>query len=184
MGKTNANIDNDIVIKEEKSNDIDNVRIVGSSLRKEVLNEITEYKLGIIQSFMFGGSCKYFGDCTVFINPAIKQIERFAYIWFKELSEEARKIIIGFYIHSDEDDRKRDYKDYVNSPIWKYSSSIIKLINDYTCAGCKKQYNPAHLVVHHKSYEHIGSELFHLDEMDVLCTDCHMKIHGVERTGK
>ena len=170
-----------LVKKEEKNNVNDNVGEVESSLRREILQEVTEYKLSIIQHFMFGGPNKNFGDCTVFINPAIRQIERFTYIWFNELSEESRKIIINFCIGDDNDTRSRDYKDYLNSPIWKYSSSIIKLVKGYTCERCSQQSNPTHLVVHHKTYAHLGSELYHLSDVELLCTDCHMKVHGIER---
>lgn len=173
--------DNDIVAKEEKNNDNDIVVDNETEMWKTVRKEISEYKLDVIQNFMFGGTNKFFGDCTVFENAAIKQIERFAYVWMDELSEEGRKTVINYVLGTPEDDRTRYYSDYTNSPIWKYVSSVIKLVRNYTCEECGKRSNPAHLVVHHMSYAHLGSELNHLDDLAVLCTDCHMKVHGVRR---
>ena len=173
-------IDNDIVHKEEKNNDNDNVVDYETEMWKNIRDEITEYKQDIIQQFLFGNN-KFFGDCTVFVNTAIKQVERFTYIWMSELSEESRKIIINYYLGSPTDDRTREYKNYTNSPVWKFISSIFKIIRGCTCEECKEQFNPAHLVVHHKSYAHLGSELNYPEDVAVLCTDCHMKIHGIRR---
>lgn len=183
MGKVSSkkHNDNDIVEKERDNNDNDIVEQCGFNPRSDVLKTITEYKLGIIQDFMFGGPNKFFGDCTVFVNPAIKQVERFMYIWRSELDEEARKQIINFQLYYDGDLRTREYKEYTCSPAWRYISSVIKLIRGYTCEKCNKQFNPAHLVIHHLTYAHLGSELEHLDDVAVLCTDCHLKVHGIRR---
>ena len=178
MEETKSHIDNDIVNLKEKSYDydIDNV-----DKRAEVLKEISEYKLNTIQSFMFGRPCKNYGDCVSFINPAIKQIERFAYTWMTELSEDTRKTIINYYLGHDGDKRTREYKEYTNTPIWKFTSCLMKFARNYTCESCGKRYNPAHLVVHHRTYEHLGSELDHGEDLAVLCTDCHLAVHGIER---
>lgn len=182
--QTKPNNDNDIVNLKEKNNDIDNDNVgeIGTSPRERVLGEISEYKLDIIRRFMFGGDNKFFGDSRTFMNEAVKQLERFTYIWMDELSENARKDVIDYYLFDSIDERSRDYTDYMNSPVWKYISSIIKMLNGYVCANCKERFNPAHLSVHHRTYAHLGSELHHLDELDVLCNDCHMKIHGIRRS--
>lgn len=175
--KSQKDIDNVIVDKRKKDND--NVIVENKDIRKMVLKDISEYKLGIVQDFMFGGPCGHFGSCLEFINPAIKQVERFTYIWMNELSEETRKAIINYWLTSENDARPREYSCYLNSPVWKYVSSVIKLAKEYTCEKCGKKYNPAFLSVHHMSYAHLGSELEHLDELAVLCRTCHMKVHGI-----
>lgn len=188
MGEAQPHIDNDITDLKGKSNvyDTDNARSemwqeICKDAREDVLEEISEYKLRLIQRFLFGGPSKQFGDNIVFINPAIKQIERFTYTWMNDLSEESRKSIINLTMYDSDDTRTRDYSCYTNSPVWKYISSVIKMYSNYTCANCGKKYNPAHLVVHHRSYAHLGSELDHLNDLAVLCTDCHMKVHGIRR---
>lgn len=34
------------------------------------------------------------------------------------------------------------------------------------------------LDLHHKTYEHHGDELEHLDDLEFLCRDCHAYRHG------
>ena len=173
--------DNDIVKNESGYNDNDIVRDELFSPRSDILKKMSEYELGKIQNFMFGESNKYFGDCKAFVIPALKQVERFMYVWRKELDEETRKQILNYRLGYDGDSRTREYKEYTYSPAWRYVSGVIKLIHDYTCDKCEQQFNPAHLVVHHISYAHLGSELDNLDDVAVLCTDCHMKAHGIRR---
>ncbi len=175
MKRKHNDIDN--VLPERNNNDIDNV---GSYVRRIVAKNISEEKLTRVQEFLFGGQT--FGTCKTFINPAIKQIERFVHLWYTEIDEADRKVIAGMYLEYDGDGRTRPYKDYTESPLWKYTSSIIKTIRGFTCEKCRKQCLPAHLVAHHKSYEHLGSELAYLDEMELLCNDCHMKEHGIRRS--
>ena len=183
MGKSQPHNDNDIVESERRNNDNDIVEQngvrSGRSLKEEVLKEISEYRLDRVEEFLFGGN-KFMSDCGAFINPAIKQIERFMYVWMNELSEEARKNIVC-YSMNDGKDGKRPYNWFTNSPLWKYESSVLKMLCNYTCGRCKEKFNPAHLVVHHISYDHIGSELDHTEDIAVLCTNCHMAVHGIRR---
>lgn len=72
MGKRQQHIDNDIVKPKVEYNDIDIVSKGEGEARKKVLSKISEYKLDIIQNFMFGGSNKNFGDNRPFVNTAIK----------------------------------------------------------------------------------------------------------------
>lgn len=178
---THNDNDNDIVILKKNNNDNDIVEEDGIYLRKKVLNEISEYKLRVVQEFMFGGPNKLFGDCGVFINPAIKQAERFLYVWMSEMSDESRKSIVNYRLGYEKDERTRAYKDYLNSPVWKYTSSVIKILKGYKCENCGKKYAPAHLVIHHNTYAHIGSELNYLEDVALLCNDCHMAVHGIRR---
>ena len=183
MGKSQQHNDNDIVESERRNNDNDIVVENGvrseRSLREEVLEEISEYKLDHIEDFLFGNN-KFMSDCGAFINPAIKQIERFMYVWLNELSEETRRKIVCHTMNGAGDD-KRPYSWFTNSPLWKYESSVFKLMCNFTCGRCREKFNPAHLVVHHISYEHIGSELDHTEDLVVLCTDCHLAVHNIRR---
>lgn len=187
MGEaTPNNNDIDITALKGKGNDIDidiahceEWNNMCREARKGVRKEISEYKLGIIQDFLFGGPNGNFGNAKVFIDPALIQVERFVYVWMTELSEESRQAILNYMMYSENDDRMRDYYEYLRTPVWKYISSIAKTFANYTCSKCGKQYHPIRLAVHHKTYEHLGSELNHMDDLVVLCKDCHMKIHGI-----
>ena len=179
MGKFQRYNDNDIVESERRYNDNDIVEKSWTreelSSKEEVLKDITEYRLNRIEEFLFGGN-KFMSDCGVFVNPAIKQIDRFMYFWRNDLSEESRKKIIIYSMHGT---GKRPYSNFTNSPLWKYESSVFKLMHNYTCKICKKKFTPTRLVVHHITYEHIGSELDYPDDIAVLCTNCHMAVHGI-----
>lgn len=177
-GKSN---DYNITDPEGKSNDC-NINIthcdewnkICRDARMEVRKEISEYKLGLIQNFLFGGPSRNFGDAKVFVIPALIQAERFMYVWMTELSEESRKAILNYTMYSECDNRMRDYYEYLKTPVWKYTSSIVKILVNYTCARCGMMCHPSCLNVCHVSFEHLGSELNHLDDLTVLCRSCHM----------
>lgn len=173
MGKKQHNVN----VAKAKENNVNVSK--SSNLRAKVLEKISEYKLNFIQDFMFGGSNMYYGDAGVFVNTGIKQAERFFYIWITELDEETRRMIINYILGDDEDSRTRAYSYYTNSPAWKYYSTLYKTLCGWTCNRCGKRSNPAHLVVHHKTYEHMGSEILYPDDMELLCRNCHMDEHGV-----
>lgn len=179
MGKQGHNV-NDNVNPKGKNNVNDNVSQTESLARKMVVKDISEHKLIKIQQFLFNGGD--YTDCKTSTNLAIKNLDKFAYVWFTELDEPTRGVIAGMYLEYDGDGRSRPYRDYTESPIWKYTSSVIKCMRGYTCEKCNKQFNPVHLVVHHKTYDHLGSELQHLEDMQLLCTDCHLETHGIRRT--
>lgn len=179
MGNEQHNV-NDNVETKRNNNVNDNVREGESLARVMVVRDISEYKLKEIQEFLFR-SYKY-GSCRDFINPAMQQIDKFVYMWYTDLDEGTRAVILGMMLEIDGDGSPRPYKDYTNSPLWKYTSSHIKCSRGYTCEKCGAKLPPNGLVVHHKSYEHIGSELQYQNDVQLLCTYCHMDTHGIRRT--
>lgn len=179
MGKE-QHIDNDIDNKEREDNDIDNDRETESLIRKFVVENISEYRLQNAQEFLYKDYC--FGSSKDFINPALLQMDRFIYMWYSEIGELDRKTIIEMMLEYDGDGRTRAYKDYTGSPLWKYTSSVIKTSRHFTCERCGIKLPPTGLVVHHKTYEHLGSELEYQEDLQLLCKQCHMDIHGIRRT--
>ena len=172
--------DNDIVDLKGENNDNDNVDYPFShknfnEAKFRVLEDISEYRLHQLASYIFGGT-HAICDCSAFVNPALKQVEKFMCAWDTELTDETRKIIVTKPVGSV---GNPSYKSYLLSPLWKYQSGLIKLSHHYTCSMCGEMSNSAHLVVHHISYEHIGSEYRHPEDVTVLCTDCHRKIHNI-----
>lgn len=179
MGKQ-QHIDNDIVKNVSDNIDNDIVRDTGSYARIMVSKSISEEKLVRLQEFLFNNK-RPFGECGEFIKGSIKQIERFVYIWYTDLDDATRKVILDMHLEYNGDNRERSYKDYTESPLWKYTSSVIKIAGGFTCKKCDKSYDPTHLVVHHKTYEHLGSELKYLGDVELICVDCHLKTHNIKK---
>jgi hypothetical protein len=67
------------------------------------------------------------------------------------------------------------YEDFLQTQYWKIITAYMK-----NKAGdiCKCGSN-ANLNTHHKTYEHHGYEIEYLDDLVVLCGDCHNKEHGI-----
>ena len=72
-------------------------------------------------------------------------------------------------------DDRRIYYDYIGSPFWKDMRKLLIEQSPY-CEVCGYSKDETHLIVHHKSYEHMCFE----DENNdccVLCDHCHNELH-------
>ena len=71
---------------------------------------------------------------------------------------------------------KKLYTDYLQTEYWRkvMENKIKQSGNKCQLCGSTKNLN-----VHHNSYEHIGNELNHLNDLVVLCKDCHKKFHDI-----
>lgn len=67
----------------------------------------------------------------------------------------------------------KQYKDYLNSSIWKEKQRFMLKIKNYKCEICE---SPNSLTVHHITYKNIEHE--NLDELAVLCASCHFTSHN------
>lgn len=68
-----------------------------------------------------------------------------------------------------------EYLDFLNTPYWDAVRSKKLYLSGYKCSLCNCNTN---LQVHHKTYEHHGYEHENLDDLIVLCSNCHSKHHG------
>lgn len=75
-----------------------------------------------------------------------------------------------------------NYQEYINSDMWKDKAlNMVNLVGH--CEICKQRYYEDEegnlikipLVVHHRTYEHIGNEP--RKDLLVLCRGCHYLIH-------
>src|SRR6056297_3246105 len=66
----------------------------------------------------------------------------------------------------------KEYKKYIKSAKWQ-KKRILKLNEIDYCEMCGSTEN---LHVHHLTYEHFKNE--HMEDLQVLCKKCHMKVHG------
>ena len=67
-----------------------------------------------------------------------------------------------------------DYKTYLQSPHWKQVRYIKLQQSGNKCQVCGSKNK---LEVHHNSYDHIGKEEMHLEDLVVLCHNCHSLFH-------
>lgn len=68
------------------------------------------------------------------------------------------------------------YKMYLSTPYWQLVSNLARRKAKYKCQLCGGN---NHLNVHHKTYKNKGFEIINMDDLIVLCQDCHQKIHEV-----
>jgi hypothetical protein len=68
------------------------------------------------------------------------------------------------------------YNVYLKTPLWKAVAEYKKYkINKCQLCNCKDKLN-----VHHSTYKNIGFEIFNLNDLIVLCQNCHYKYHNKE----
>lgn len=67
-----------------------------------------------------------------------------------------------------------DYKDFLQTPYWKAISMHVRYKSGYKCQVCNSK---KFLNVHHRSYKHHGEEINHLEDLIVLCNNCHSTFH-------
>lgn len=65
---------------------------------------------------------------------------------------------------------------WINSPLWKETSKLKRRMQPY-CADCGRT---SSLEAHHNTYIHWGIEVLHLQDLDVLCRNCHAIRHGID----
>lgn len=70
--------------------------------------------------------------------------------------------------------RKMSYSAFLDTVYWKSIAYYVKERDGKQCVLCGAE---KRLVVHHKSYEHHGDELHHLDDLVCVCRKCHGEIH-------
>lgn len=70
--------------------------------------------------------------------------------------------------------QKIGYKDFLKTLFWNLVSNRKRYKAGFKCQLCN---NSKILHVHHKTYEHHGLEHLYLDDLIVLCSDCHEKFH-------
>lgn len=66
------------------------------------------------------------------------------------------------------------YAAFLGTKYWKSVRSEKIIQADGKCEFCGCAVN---LHVHHKTYEHHGKEHEHMDDLVVLCADCHLREH-------
>lgn len=71
--------------------------------------------------------------------------------------------------------KQMPYEKYLQTPYWAAVRSAAIERSGGVCHACGAGH---HLEVHHKTYEHRGDEMRHLNDLAVYCHACHGRLHG------
>lgn len=70
--------------------------------------------------------------------------------------------------------KKENYAEFLKTDYWKKVSRLVKERAKWRCQGCNSSLD---LQAHHRTYEFLGDDMHHLDELIALCARCHSAIH-------
>lgn len=136
----------------------------------EVIGKLVQKRESEIRNRIEEDMTNLFTLC--FLNPGIK--------WYDWATTESKTAELeDFYSWSNihiikERVINMPYKDFLNTLYWDLVRTIKKENVNYKCELCNCNHN---LAVHHKTYENHGDEYHHLEDLIVLCSDCHAKFH-------
>ena len=71
--------------------------------------------------------------------------------------------------------KSMEYRDFLNTLYWKIVAAYVKYKAKFKCQVCGKS---GVLNVHHRNYEHHGTEVYHTEDLVCLCDECHNLYHG------
>lgn len=71
--------------------------------------------------------------------------------------------------------RKMPYVDFLKTVYWRSISEYVKIKARYRCSICNS--NELALHVHHRTYDCRGIEIFQLEDLICLCSECHELFH-------
>ena len=71
--------------------------------------------------------------------------------------------------------RGMDYQNFLKTPYWKAIAAHTKYKAGYRCQLCNSSRD---LVTHHRNYGIHGFEHARMEELIVICDDCHSKFHN------
>jgi len=67
------------------------------------------------------------------------------------------------------------YKSFLKTAYWRIIVNFIHKKHNNTCQICKAKGKP--MAVHHKKYDNHGYEHLHVEDLTLLCKDCHRVVH-------
>ncbi len=91
-------------------------------------------------------------------------------------ADEGMKPLIRLMIESNPHYLKTcPYERYLETDHWQAIRNLALKEAKYKCSLCNKA---VPLDVHHRSYKHRGNEQNHIEDVTVLCRDCHQNFHS------
>ena len=77
--------------------------------------------------------------------------------------------------------RRMNYQEYLRTDQWMLIARQVKKDANWQCEVCGSKKD---LVVHHTTYEHLGYDMYHMEDLHCLCRHCHEKLHGIKNKRK
>jgi HNH endonuclease len=75
---------------------------------------------------------------------------------------------------TEEELQELPYRYFLDTYYWRVLRDYVILMAGRRCQRCGRQHSAYHrLEVHHNNYFHRGSEWRHMEDLEVLCRDCH-----------
>ena len=136
-------------------------------LKKE--NEIENEKIKAQIELNYNNSLKHFEK---FINSYLSPNR----VWNKNIkSYEKYNILINEFVRIDNEKiadfiKQMSYADFLRTPYWKAIAEKKRIQAQYKCNLCNKNLE---LHCHHRTYDTHGYELHNLQDLIVLCSQCH-----------
>lgn len=73
--------------------------------------------------------------------------------------------------------KSMNYKDFLKTLYWKTIAEKKKALSKFKCQLCSAS---GFLAVHHRTYSNHGYELQNMEDLIVLCNECHEKFHNIK----
>lgn len=73
--------------------------------------------------------------------------------------------------------RRMSYSEFLQTRYWNVTAQQVKHDAGWKCSVCGSRQD---LVVHHSDYRHHGAEMYHTNELQCLCRQCHERLHNLE----
>ena len=73
--------------------------------------------------------------------------------------------------------RRLPYERFLKTEFWMQVREWIQERDNYTCQMCGDDRQRFFLNVHHRTYEHRGWEDCYLEDIILLCGECHQDVH-------
>lgn len=90
--------------------------------------------------------------------------------------DKARKVALRLAIENESETTHIDYREQLKDSSWK---SFRRFVFDVRGRKCEVCGSGEHLQVHHLKYRNVKAWEYTVNEVIVVCKDCHMKIHGI-----
>lgn len=76
------------------------------------------------------------------------------------------------------DEEYLKYKRYIRSKAFREVKRVVEERDEHKCRVCGSTNEERALTCHHITYEHLYSEMEHLEDVITLCSVCHKAIHS------